>query len=584
MAGFLQSPGVQVTEKDVSLIVPGTSTSVGGVVGAFQWGPVMQPALISDENTLVSVFGKPNQDTYKGFFNAANFLAYTNALFVTRCETAGMKNSTSSGLGFKIINKDAYQEQYQDLSEAITTGSFTARYPGELGDSIRVVLVDSAAYDALIDERDNSPTPPSASRIAEINSIILELPSRPDTTDFAEGKGSSNDELHVIVYDAGGIFSGQPGTVLEKFTFLSKASDAASFEGTNNYYVNVIASRSQYIYVTGHPAGATNWGNTTLSTTSFASLTAEVDERLSGGVADSAAVDAQELIKAFDLYKDAEQYEISLLPVGQVPPTVFRYVIDNIAEVRKDLVVFGSVATPSGEPIFGSSSTRLADAKAYRDSSGVSNYAVIDSGFKYQYDKYNDVFRWNTINGDVAGLCARTDQTNDPWFSPGGLNRGVIKNAVKLAWNPVLAERDELYKAAINPVVAFAGQGILLFGDKTMTLKPSAFDRINVRRLFITLEKSISRAARFQLFEQNDAITRAQFVAQVEPFLRDVQGRRGIDAFRVVADETNNTPDVIARNEFRGTILIKPVYSINFIYLTFTAVGPNVSFDVAAGA
>ena len=225
------------------------------------------------------------------------------------------------------------------------------------------------------------------------------------------------------------------------------------------------------------------------------------------------------------------------------------------------------------------STTVITTAGTYTKSS----YAVMDSGYKYQYDKYNDVYRWVPLNGDIAGLCVRTDNERDPWFSPAGLNRGVIKNVVRLAWNPTKAERDELYKAGVNPVVTFPGEGTILYGDKTLLNRPSAFDRINVRRLFIVLEKSITKAARSSLFEFNDEFTRAAFVNIVEPFLRDVQGRRGIYDYRVVADTTNNTAEVIDQNQFVGDIYIKPARSINFIQLNFTAVRTGVAFEEIVG-
>jgi phage tail sheath protein FI len=257
--------------------------------------------------------------------------------------------------------------------------------------------------------------------------------------------------------------------------------------------------------------------------------------------------------------------------------------IDNIAEVRKDCVVFISPQdTTSGDVIIGVDSTASTAITTYRDALPSTSYAVMDSGYKYQYDRYNDKYRYIPLNGDVAGLCARTDFTNDPWFSPGGLNRGQIKNVVKLAFNPNKALRDILYKKGVNPVVTFPGEGTVLFGDKTLLSSPSAFDRINVRRLFIVMEKAIATAAKFQLFEFNDSFTRAQFRALVEPFLRDVQGRRGVTDFVVKCDESNNTGEVIDRNEFVADIFVKPNRSINFITLNFVAARSSINFTELA--
>jgi phage tail sheath protein FI len=325
-----------------------------------------------------------------------------------------------------------------------------------------------------------------------------------------------------------------------------------------------------------HPAD-TNWGseaaNTTFDNASAATFT------LSGGVDDLTATDGQ-LMNAWSIFADDSQYDISLLPLGKASTTVATYVINNVAETRLDCVVFASPQdTMSGDVIIGSGSDATDAINLYRDGLPSTSYAVLDSGYKYQYDRYNDKYRWVPLNGDIAGLCARTDYTNDPWWSPGGLNRGQVKNVVKLAVNPNKTDRDTLYKNGVNPVVTFPGQGTVLFGDKTLLAKPSAFDRINVRRLFIVLEKAVATAAKFQLFEFNDGFTRAQFKNLVEPFLRDVQGRRGITDFVVKCDDSNNTGEVIDRNEFVADIYIKPARSINFITLNFIAARTSINFS-----
>lgn len=563
MAVFLQSPGVQVIEKDASLVTPGASTTVGGFVGIFQWGPVMTPMLISDEANLVSIFGKPDNNTFGAFFSATGFLSYTNALWVTRAQTVN-KNATADGAGLLIKNLFDYEAGYADGQGSV--GTFAARYPGAIGNSIQVSIADSATF-ATWAYKD-------------------QFQSAPGTSDFAASKGSTNDELHVIIIDAAGKFTGVPGSTLEKYSYVSKASDAISYQGLSNYYANVIRNQSQYVYWMDHAVGGTNWGSSAVGvtfTTLVDTVTAGYDftYTLTGGT-DHSTSSNSELQLAWDLYKNIETYDISLFFVGNADTALSKYVVDNIAEVRKDAVLCASLVAPAGGPVFSTSATAIADAATFKTAIGNSNYTILDSGYKYMYDKYNDKYRWVALNSDIAGLCAKVDKNQDTWFSPAGLTKGQIKGAIKLSWNPNQAQRDELYKLAINPVVSFTGQGTLLYGDKTATLKPSAFDRINVRRLFLVLEKSIARSAKYNLFEQNDSITRLQFIASVEPFLRDVQGRRGIDAFKVICDETNNTAQVVSTNEFRGTILVRPVYSINFITLTFTAVGPNVSFETAA--
>jgi hypothetical protein len=637
MAIYQQSPGVQVVEKDASAVTVGLSTTVGAYVGAYNWGPVMQPMLISDEGVLVNTFGTPDASTFAHFYAAANLLTYTNAMYVNRAVGTLAKNATVSGTGILIKNA----EDYQTVTTS-SAGTFAARYAGTKGSGLKVSIADSGTF-ATWFYRSN-------------------FSAAPATSEYAAARGGLNDEIHVIVIDGLGKFTGTPGTVLEKYEFLSKGSDAISYQGTNNYYKDVLTNRSQYVYWTAHDADGTNWGNTVVNTT-FTSLTEtavtvtptattwsagtvtltytalgsapylageqitvsdtapvgyngtftvvsstttettyalatnpgtatvqgsaigtsyDFDFTLSGGV-DSAPTEA-ELQLGWDLFLDTQTYNVSLLVSGNATIALAAYIVQNIADVRKDCVAFTSITASTSlptEPILGSSSTRIVDAKAFKTFN--SSYAVIDSGYKYMYDKYNDKYRWIALNADIAGLCARVDATNDTWFSPAGMVKGQIKGAVKLSWNPTQAERDQLYPYAINPVINQVGQGTILFGDKTATLKPSAFDRINVRRLFLILERSIQNSAKFQLFEINDAITRLQFVASVEPFLRDVKGRRGMQEYKVICDETNNTPQVVATNNFVGTILIKPNYSINFITLNFVAVGPNVSFDIAAG-
>jgi phage tail sheath protein FI len=304
---------------------------------------------------------------------------------------------------------------------------------------------------------------------------------------------------------------------------------------------------------------------------------------LAGAEDDNQPTDG-ELQLAWNLYQVVELYDISLFFVGNASRVLSKHVVDNIAETRKDAVVFISICKENGDPILGTDELRITDAQTFKTAIGNSTYTIIDSGYKYMYDGYNDKYRWIALNADIAGLCAKVDKNQDTWFSPAGITKGQIRGAIKLAWNPKQSERDSLYKLAINPVTSFVGLGTMLYGDKTATTKPSAFDRINVRRLFLVLEKSISNSAKYQLFETNDDITRQQFIASVEPFLRDVQGRRGIQAFKVICDETNNSAQVIQTNQFVGTILVKPNYSVNFLTLNFVAVGQSVSFELAAQA
>ena len=418
----------------------------------------------------------------------------------------------------------------------------------------------------------------------------------PGTSTYATGKGLVADEMHVVVFDRTGDISGfrkdtageRTNSVLETFAFVSQAASAKTAQGGTNYYPDVIYGQSEFIYWLDHDASLSNAGTDPVAGTTFASTAGKggvKDDNLAGG-ADDYAVTVGELKLAYDEFADAETVDVNLIMAGTAPAgadgTTHATNLIDIAEARKDVVAFIS---PRREDVvnISSSITQAANVKTFFDGLASSSYAVFDSGYKYMYDKFNDVYRFVPLNGDIAGLCANVDTVADPFFSPGGFNRGQIRGAVKLAFNPTKAQRDTLYPARINPVVTFPGQGTVLFGDKTALSKPSAFDRINVRRLFILLEKAIATAAKFQLFEFNDEFTQAQFRNLVEPFLRDIQGRRGITDFSVVCDGTNNTGEVIDRNEFVADIFIKPARSINFIQLNFIAVRTGVAFSEIGG-
>jgi Phage tail sheath protein subtilisin-like domain/Phage tail sheath C-terminal domain len=571
---FQLSPGVNITEIDLTTIVPAVGTTEGAFVGNFNWGPIDEVRTISSELELVNTFGKPDDNTFVDFFTAANFLAYARNLKLVRASNDSTAKNASMGNGILIKNENDYSSNYINMEAANTAGMFAARYPGTLGNSLKVSMYADTDYVARDDWNSTTWT------YAEF------FDSAPNTSVYAAGVGGRNDELHLIVIDEDGKFSGTANTVLERFSYLSKASDAKTSDGSSNYYVNVINDRSQYIYIINHPldpssnvADSTNWGNPASATT-YSQGAAEYTKSLSGGV-NGTVTDANR-ITAYDKFKNGEEIDISLVMTGAANTTVVQHCIDNLAEYRKDCVVFCSPERSDVVSTGGSeAANNIIDT---RNSIGRStSYAVMDSSWKYQFDKYNNVYRWVPMNGDIAGLCVRTDFERDPWFSPAGFTRGQIKNVVRLAYNPDKTDRDELYKNGINPIVTFRGEGTLLYGDKTMLSRPSAFDRINVRRLFIVLEKAIARAAKYSLFEFNDEFTRGQFVALVEPYLRDVKGRRGIYDFRVVCDETNNTPEVIDRNEFVGDIYIKPARSINFIQLNFIAVRTGVAFEEIVG-
>lgn len=724
---FQLSPGVLVVEKDLTGIVPAVATSIGGYVGAFQWGPVNEIKTISNEAELVRTFGKPNDEVAASFFSAANFLSYSNNLKTVRVVGSSALNATADGSGLLIPNEEVWEKEH--LEGANGVGSFAARCPGVLGNSIKVSLADWSNFrrslsgtvtastgsttvsgtntlftsEVIIGETlknsagttigtvasitNNTTLVLSANAAVAVNNSSVscgplteweyknEFDSAPGTSNYVNNLGGLHDEMHMVVVDSDGLWTGAAGTILEKFAFVSKAADARKSDGSNSYYAEVLRG-SRYVFwmdhivemsttfgdaqvapltdiitINNHPfltgdlvkytngggtdvdgltdgetyyvikinansiklaltqanalagtaidldtgatgtshllSSVTNWGSPAQNTTFNAIPQGSNNHQLLGGVSNDTPSQGDILGSTpgtgWDLFANPEKLDVNLLITGPHSLTVGKSVIE-IAELRMDCIAFVSPSLASVQNNSGDEATDIISERQDAMFNVNSSYGVMDSGWKYQYDKYNDKYRWVPLNADIAGLCARTDNIADPWFSPGGLNRGQIKNVVKLAFSPDKTDRDNLYKAGINPVVSFTGEGTVLFGDKTLLAKPSAFDRINVRRLFIVLEKAIATAGKYQLFEFNDVFTRAQFRNLVEPFLRDVKGRRGIFDFRVVCDETNNTGEVIDRNEFVADIYIKPARSINFMQLNFIATRTGVSFEEVVGA
>lgn len=781
---FQLSPGVNVSEIDLTTIVPSVATSDGAIAGVFRWGPIGQRVLVDTETNLANRFGKPTNHNAETFFTAANFLSYSNRLFVSRAAntsggtpyvavanttatpaatnnvfltgadytdtiSSGMYvlfssnvsvipygntvtvtsvNSTSvtlssnssvntnvslifghlgtsySAMAFEssaIVSNVVNQIVKNDEDYVAKDGNFdtdllyVAKYPGDMGNSLKISVCDNSdSFSSNISLANanignttgqfsigsvNSTstavrtgrfvyTPGDGGSVTNASSmattaknkltvgdyikvgnntlgtqymkvatvgavttnastaffdLTFEDPYRLSSTFVANsslntniqryweffnvvdvapgqsnyvatyGNASANDELHVVIVDEDGQFTGTPGTVLEVYRGLSRATDAKNDDNSDNYYKTVINQNSGYVWWANDRGNAVS--NTAQNITSSSTTTPGTYNLMLGsdGYSESNTNVFSSLASAYDMFVSTEDIDISLVmqgrPIGGSTTIngttvenfqLANYIIDNICEIRKDCVAFVSPDKSETLNAFGTQSTNLV---AWRGALRSTSYAVMDSGYKYQYDRYNDVNRWVPMNGDIAGLCARTDQTNDAWWSPAGFNRGNVKNVIKLAYNPRKAERDILYPNGINPVVAFPGQGTVLYGDRTLLAKPSAFDRINVRRLFIVLEKAISRAAKYSLFEFNDAFTRAQFKNLVTPYLRNIKGRRGITDFLVVCDDTNNTPQVIDSNQFVGDIYIKPARSINFIQLNFVAVGTGVQFSEVVG-
>ena len=581
MANLL-SPGVSVNEVNLTTVVPSVLTTAGAYAGPFAWGPAATVIPVSSETILLNTFGKPDSNTYASFFTAASFLAYGNNLQVVRAaNTASYNASANANAQVQITNSNVFQYNYLPSGASNALGAFVARYPGALGNSLTVSVIDAGA---TANQYANWSVPlyNSANTNYANTSLSGYFNSQPSTSYTGTQLGAANDQIHIAVVDTGGLFSGTKGTVLETFAFLSKASDSVDVNGQSNYYKNAIFNNSKYVYaVDPVNYGSTNatWGKATANT-SFATLSGAYTLPLAAGT--DATITDSDIINAQNLLADPAQASISLLMTGPYTSLAVQTNAINIAATRRDAVAF--VSPPQSAVVNNAGSERTSVLSWINTLSSITggptgSYGFADSGWKYMFDKYNNVYRWVPLNGDIAGLCVYTDTANNPWWSPAGYNRGVIKNVIKLAWNPVQSDRDALYQVAVNPVASFPGQGTVLFGDKTMQSQPSAFDRINVRRLFITLEQAIKKAAQYSLFEFNDAFTQAQFVSLVTPFLRNVQGQRGINAFQVVCDYTNNTPQIINSNQFVGDIYIQPARSINFIQLNFVAVGTGVNFS-----
>ena len=755
---FQVSPGVNTSEIDLTGVVVAAGTSTGGLAGRFRWGPIEEVTLVTDEDNLVQLFQKPDDDNFETFFTGANFLSYSNALNVVRAANTTTGNAaapdnaaanTAAYTAMIVTDSENYYQTFDPeqggaigggISNFANNGPFLAKWAGELGNSLKVSICpgDRAASDGnltgtaawtassgalagtstlfmdelrvgdlikingetgnhlvttitnattavvvALDSSDSADV--SATTATRIKRSVFSTPSGhmkgtvavtadsttvtgtgtlfdiqmtvgdtitingeskrvktitsntvivteekflataatqafsreweykgafnegpPTTSAFADNRDMANDEIHVAVIDEDGEWTGTKGEVLEAWGNLSVASAAKDDQGEDVFYKNYINKYSAYMWWLDHPTinSVDQAGNGTLVTSGTATFrawgatanssgTQTTDEFYNGSIPltlsfqggdDGTGPSAADTIRAYDKMKSAEDVDVSLLMTANHGSTVVRHCIGNIAESRKDCLAFFS---PEKADVVGvtSSSTATDNVIDYRDTVNQnSSYAVMDSGYKHMFDKHNDKFRYVPLNGDIAGLCARTDADRDPFFSPGGFTRGQVKGVVKLPYNPKKAERDKLYQSQVNPVVSFPGEGTVLFGDKTQLTKPSAFDRINVRRLFILLEKAIANAARFQLFEFNDEFTRSQFVSMVEPFLRDIQGRGGIQDFRVICDASNNTSQVVDANQFRGDIFVKPSRSINFIQLNFVAVRSGVEFSEVVGA
>lgn len=586
--GFLISPGVEVNEIDLTNIIPAQATSIGAFAGFFKWGPTDTVVNVGSEKDLARIFGSPTEagELENSFFTAASFLKYGNSLKVVRAncrdrtETVegqtvivrnGGKNAINVGnpcVAFNITSLEQLQSHSEVFEDQGTR--FVARHFGSLGNSLKVYVVERASANSI---------PNEIAGVLSYTSL--------DTTDWAKsfctGLTKPYDELSIIIVDADGGFTGNPGEVLEKFEGLSYAKNAKNEYNQSNYWVDVLNNNSSYVYGVSY---TTDVALLPTDTTITATLDFEDPYLFEDGY-DGENFEAGDISLALTLFEDPESVDINLLFAHNFNENVYNdtSIVDNnlieIVESRRDCVAF--ISAPIKLSSESTDAAKLEIVTGKFEGLQSSSYVVFDSSPVYMYNRYRDAYVWVAACGHMAGLCAKTDRLAAPWFSPAGFNRGALLGVTKLAYNPKLVDRDELYSKRVNSICSIPGQGIVLYGDKTALSKPSAFDRINVRRLFVTIEKAIATASKFQLFELNDEFTRASFRNAVNPYLRDVQGRRGIIDFRVVCDETNNTPEVIDSNRFVGTIYIKPSRSINFITLNFVATRTGVSFEEIIG-
>ena len=532
------SPAVVVKEIDLTAVVPGITTPAGAYVGNFSWGPAEEVTLVADETGLVSTFGAPSTTNTIDFHSAAYYLRYSSDLYVVRELGSSAANAYDSDNGASAPLVKNY-EDFESQESALDSDGHTwvARYAGALGNSLKVSVIGQSAGDSDFDNW----------------TYVNEFDAAPDSN-----------ELHVVVVDQDGDITGTAGEVLEKYSFVGTASTAKNADGSTNYVNNVINNGSNYVFAIGTVAT----GDTSL---------------VNGN--NGAALGTSEVLTGFDLFEDTNTVTVDfLIAPGMSSSTDQTTVVNDLVAIasstRKDCV---AVTSPNRAAVINNNGSEVTDIVSGAANFTRSSYLIVDGNYLKVYDKYNDQYIHIPAASSTAGLMAATAVNAAPWFSPAGTRRGQYLGVTSLAYAANKSNRDTLYKAGINPISNIPGQGILLYGDKTHLARPSAFDRINVRRLFLTIERSIAEAAKSVIFEFNDEFTRSEFAGIVEPFLREIQGARGITDFRVVCDETNNTPAVVDRNEFVASVFIKPARSINYITLNFVAVRSGVDFEEVVG-
>ena len=592
------SPNITVREIDLTGTVPNVSTTTGAFVGDFRWGPVEEATLVGNETELVNAFGAPDTQGAVDFISATNFLRYSNSLYVVRGVTSAAYNAVDSD-GAEPTTSTTLIKNLDDFNlkkSSINTGekkvNFIGKWAGDAGNSLKVQIFTA--------DSDNAPTTTFDNWGPSDDGTIGDLfDGQPGTSIYTSDLGGAHDEVHVAIIDSDGVFSGTKGTVLETFPFVSLASDAKTADGTTNFIEDVINNQSNYVWCIGQGSTLDSAGaGTAASGTDFRLQSVgdiPASDRIQsftlGSGANSGALTPTEYSTGFDLFDDANTIEVDfLIAPGMASQTNQTNVVNYLtgivaaADGRKDCVV---VTSPHRDGVVNETAGPgqvVTNSTLFADSLTKSSYVIMDNNYLKVYDKYNDQYIFVPAASSTAGLMAGTDKVAGPWYSPAGQRRGLYYGVTSLAYNATRSQRDTLYRKGINPIVNLPGQGILLYGDKTLEARPTAFNRINVRRLFLVVERAIKAAARNVMFEFNDEFTRAEFVNIVEPFLREVQGQRGITDFRVVCDETNNTAAVIDANRFVASIFIKPARSINYITLNFVDVRTGVEFEEVVGS
>ncbi len=614
----LLSPAVTIREFDETLSVIADNTTIAGFAGEFNWGPVEQIVRVDSIRSLENAFGLQGTSN-TDFLCAANYLLYSNNLRVVRATGSGQLNASTSGTGVLIKNEAQYQASYANGEGSV--GEFVAKFPGSKGNGLKVVMIDGASWevsktgytseagsttltstgltdfnagdeiwvggvkvativsiggattatlDTAIILGDDSPATPAPFVIR--SGFAKDFNHKPLTSVWASEHSSSGDELHILVLDGNGSFTGFANQILERYEFVSKASDAKLDNGESNYYKNVINARSKYIRWMDHPTGMTDWGQAAATAGAFVNLAGTYNKSLSGG-ANGTVADGNK-ISAYQVFLTAGADEIGVLFAGAASTALSNGVIS----VAESLKYVQACVSPEAADVVANAGDEVDDILAWKSAITSTDRAFCDSGWKIAYDQYNSRFVNLPLNPDVAGMLVKIESTVGISASPAQAGNSFVKNCVQLHFSPTEAERDVLYPNSVNPVVTFPGEGTVLFGDRTAIVRPSAFRYVGARRLFNLVERSLEKSSRGFLFSRNTQAQRTRYANAIRSFLSQFKDNEDLEDFRVVCDNTNNTPEMIAQQVLVADVYIKPVLSVNWILVNMHAVRSGASF------